>query len=110
MTFCINCGQEIAEDAKFCAYCGKTTDNNTSRSQRRTIYDGEIHKCPNCGEVSGAFVVNCHSCGCEIRGNNTSNSAREFAIRLIIGSCMIGRKKEMIDGRMEWHNGKKPRI
>lgn len=82
MAFCINCGQELADGAKFCANCGKTTDNNTSSSQRKTVYDGEIHKCPNCGEVLGAFVVNCPSCGYEIRGGNTSSSAREFAIRL----------------------------
>ena len=26
--FCSNCGKEIAEDSKFCQYCGKANINN----------------------------------------------------------------------------------
>ena len=33
MAFCINCGQELAEGAKFCANCGKAVNDN-STSQR----------------------------------------------------------------------------
>ena len=51
MAFCINCGQELTEDAKFCANCGQAVGNNSSTSQRKTVYDGELHKCPNCGEL-----------------------------------------------------------
>ena len=82
MAFCINCGQELAEEAKFCANCGKAVENNGSTSQRKTNYEGEIHKCPNCGEVLGAFVSVCPSCEYELRGAKVSNSINEFALRL----------------------------
>lgn len=82
MAFCVNCGQELVEGAKFCANCGKSVEGNSSNSQRKTTYDGEIHKCPNCGEVLGAFISVCPSCGYELRGVKASNSVREFAARL----------------------------
>lgn len=90
MAFCINCGQEFADGAKFCANCGKTTDNNTSSSQRKTVYDGEIHKCPNCGEVLNSFSTHCSSCGYEIRDAHSSNAIRELVQKLeqIDTECM----------------------
>ncbi len=47
MAFCINCGQELAEGAKFCASCGNAVDapQNGAKEQRKTVYDGELHKC-----------------------------------------------------------------
>ena len=81
MAFCINCGQKLAEGAKFCANCGKAV-NNDSTNQRKTVYDGELHKCPNCGELLNAFGTVCSSCGYEIRGSKASNSVKEFAMRL----------------------------
>ena len=56
MAFCINCGQELTEGAKFCANCGKVVNGENPTPQRKTVYEGQIHKCPNCGEVLGAFV------------------------------------------------------
>lgn len=46
MAFCINCGQELAEGAKFCASCGNAVDasQNGAKEQRKTVYDGELHK------------------------------------------------------------------
>ena len=81
MAFCINCGQELAEGAKFCANCGKAVNDN-STSQRKTVYEGEIHKCPNCGEVLSSFVTVCPACGHELRGAKASNSVRELAMKL----------------------------
>ena len=45
MAFCINCGQELAEGAKFCANCGRAVgaSQNGVKEQRKTVYDGE---CP----------------------------------------------------------------
>ena len=83
MAFCINCGQELTEGAKFCANCGQAVENSSSKSQRKTVFDGELHKCPNCGETLSALVAICPSCGYEIRGNKTSCSVKEFATRLI---------------------------
>ena len=82
MAFCINCGQELPEGAKFCAGCGKTVDDNNSTPQRKTTYEGEIHKCPQCGEVLDAFVTVCSACGYEIRGSSTTGAVKEFATKL----------------------------
>lgn len=82
MAFCINCGQELAEGAKFCANCGTAVNETNSSAQRRTTYEGEIHKCPNCGEVLESFVVNCPTCGYEFRGTKNSTSVREFAVKI----------------------------
>lgn len=84
MTFCINCGQELDDSAKFCANCGKAvgTSQNETVEQRKIVYEGEIHKCPNCGEMLSSLAVICPSCGYEIRGSKASDSVKEFAMRL----------------------------
>lgn len=81
MAFCTDCGQELSDGAKFCANCGKAVNNN-STTQRKTVYDGELHKCPNCGEVLESFVVNCPTCGHEFRGATATGSVQEFAAKL----------------------------
>lgn len=81
MAFCINCGQELAEGAKFCANCGKAVNDN-SKSERKTVYDGEIHKCPNCGEIIDSFVGNCPACGHELRGAKANSSVMELSKKL----------------------------
>lgn len=81
MAFCISCGQELAEGAKFCASCGKAVNDN-STSQRKTVYEGEIHKCPSCGEVLTSFITICPTCGHELRGTKVSNSVQELATKL----------------------------
>ncbi len=48
MAFCTNCGMELEEGAKFCAQCGKATnEKNQPIGQRINVYDGEIHKSSN---------------------------------------------------------------
>lgn len=81
MAFCINCGQELMEGAKFCAHCGKAVDNN-STSQRRAVYDGELHKCPNCGELINSFTTVCPTCNYEFRGTKATSIVKEFADKL----------------------------
>lgn len=82
MAFCINCGRELAEGAKFCANCGKAINGNNSTTQRKTIFDGEIHKCPNCGEILNSFTANCPACGHEIRNSTATSAVTEFARKL----------------------------
>ena len=82
MAFCINCGQQLAEGAKFCANCGKEVNDSSSTMQRKSTYDGEIHKCPNCGEVLGAFVPVCPSCGYELRGAQSTKAIKDFSLKI----------------------------
>ena len=82
MSFCSKCGKQLAEDAKFCSECGAKVSENNNSTQRKVVYEGEIHKCPNCGEVLESFVAKCPTCGYELRGKKASNSVKEFAIKL----------------------------
>lgn len=50
--------------------------------QRKTVYEGEIHKCPNCGESIAAFVLKCPSCGHELRGADSSSVVHEFSKKI----------------------------
>lgn len=82
MSFCVNCGHELAEGAKYCANCGKVVNDDYSTSQRRTIYEGNLHKCPSCGEVLNSFVTNCPTCGHEIRDTQCFSSVKQLAMKL----------------------------
>lgn len=84
MAFCVNCGEPIPTGAKFCTKCGtEIGEIKSETSHQKTVYDGEVHKCPNCGAVLSAFSIMCPFCGCELRGGKASNSVREFVIRLV---------------------------
>ena len=82
MSFCINCGQELAEGAKFCANCGTAVNNAQSSKQRETTYDGKIHKCPNCGEILESYATHCKACGYELRDISGVSSVKTLAIYL----------------------------
>lgn len=82
MPYCIHCGKENPEDARFCSGCGKPISSSTPSGERKQIYDGVIHKCPNCGEILNSFITTCPSCGYEIRGAQSSKTVKEFADKL----------------------------
>lgn len=83
MAFCINCGKEIASDAKFCPECGTPAGTyRQSSPQREYTYDGKVYKCPSCGEILSSFTVTCPSCGYEIRGRKAVSSVKELAQKL----------------------------
>lgn len=81
MPFCINCGQELPNDAKFCSNCGNSINEHSS-IMRRTVYEGEMHKCPNCGGYLNAFETKCTECGYEVRGTQTTSCVHELSIKL----------------------------
>lgn len=84
MAFCMNCGKKLPDGAKFCLECGtKLGDINTEQTPKReTTYEGEIHKCPKCGEVIDSFVTVCPACGYELRGSSTASAIKEFSAKL----------------------------
>ncbi|MFP1699560.1 zinc-ribbon domain-containing protein [Gardnerella piotii] len=93
--FCFHCGMKLDDDSKFCKNCGQKVNDDTQVSgqlanqsfienstERKTIYDGSVHKCSNCGEIIGSFVTVCPTCGQEIRGVSSISSARELSVKL----------------------------
>ncbi len=81
MAFCSNCGKELAAGAKFCFECGASTQTDT-RSQRKTVFEGEIHKCPNCGDLMDPFEIKCNVCGYELHSAKATVSVKEFESKL----------------------------
>lgn len=81
MAFCTNCGKELAADANFCSNCGAAA-GTAGNTKRKSVYDGELHKCPGCGEVMNSFATTCPSCGLELRGVQSARSVTIFADRL----------------------------
>lgn len=81
--FCPNCGYEMPDGAKFCMECGASISVDERQAQKnskkRTIEDGEIHKCPFCGEIINSFVTVCPSCGNELRGIDAASTLQDFA-------------------------------
>lgn len=93
--YCKFCGTMLDADSKFCKSCGKViesqnhythkdeyTNDNHDSNERKTSYEGVLHKCPNCGEVLESFQTNCPSCGYEIRDGKASTVVQEFALKL----------------------------
>lgn len=98
---CSNCGVENNNGAKFCQNCGSAFVETTKSSEpinvhnivmdqvqadkkkdRQIVYDGELHKCPSCGETINAFTTECPTCGYELRGTNVASSVRELSLKL----------------------------
>lgn len=84
MPFCSNCGQRLTDNAKFCPNCGATVEKGREdvTPERKQVFEGEIRKCPNCGEALKAFEATCPVCGYELRGVKASDSIQEFYARL----------------------------
>lgn len=96
MAFCMNCGQQLPDGAKFCSSCGTAAGMvKPEGSQRKTVYDGELHKCPGCGETLDAFVTTCPTCGYELRGAKVTSVVNELAKKLEATNS-IEQKKELI--------------
>lgn len=104
MAFCVNCGKQLTEEARFCDFCGvKVGGNAPSQSssasqiqpntQRQQEYVGKVFKCPNCGEVISQSVVRCPSCGYEISGKDASESVKRFAQQLMELESQRGQEK-----------------
>lgn len=87
MAFCRNCGHEVHDTDNFCLYCGtatkdKTDNSSQSEQKRKESFDGEIKKCPYCGEILKSFETNCPTCGLELRNVSVANSVKELSNKI----------------------------
>ena len=103
--YCSNCGEKINTNSKFCNYCGtpvgkqepkeedkedleekeikKEVKTETKEyTERKTVYEGKIYKCPNCGENLKSFTANCPTCGYELRGSYSTSAVAELAEKI----------------------------
>ena len=55
------------------------SEKENSDKARKEVYQGEVRKCPNCGEVLGSFETKCSSCGYEIRNISANQSVKELS-------------------------------
>lgn len=101
--FCSYCGTKLDAGARFCKNCGEAVAQQPAgpapvsepakpprvepvkedpRVQRKTVYDGELHKCPNCGELLKSFTTVCPTCAYELRGVKTNSPVEALAKKL----------------------------
>lgn len=79
---CTACGAQLADGAKFCASCGTPVGSTGTENQRRQVYEGEIRKCPSCGQPLESFQAVCPSCGHELRNVKVSSALQNFYNKL----------------------------
>ncbi len=80
MSFCSKCGKELNPNAQFCSACG--TAVGYDNTERKTQYDGGVHKCPNCGGILDAYEIRCEDCGWERRNIEAANSTKKLVEQL----------------------------
>ena len=91
MKFCTNCGKQLNDDAKFCDTCGAPVSGSQTpppipvvekKESRKQVFEGDIHKCPNCGTVLTSGIIKCPGCGFELRNIKASNAITDFSNKL----------------------------
>ena len=95
MSFCMNCGQKLPDDANFCYKCGTPTGSaNSSHIIPKSTIPVEHEKmleCPKCGSSISRMDAVCPYCGAQIINKAASSTVKEFAERLY----EIEREKEV---------------
>lgn len=103
MAFCMNCGKELPEGAKFCSECGKATSVDfIANTSRKAEYVGSVRKCPSCGEELSGVVAVCPSCGYELNDIATPESLKEFIAKIENLDETISRENNADGGWSSW--------
>ncbi len=83
MAFCQNCGNQLADDAKFCSNCGTPAGSTGTENIRKQEYVGSVKKCPNCGAEIPSLSAVCTNCGHELNSSSINKLMKEFQEGLI---------------------------
>ena len=123
--YCRNCGEKLIPNSKFCNYCGTSVNIEESTieekkekikneieteefNERKTVYDGKIHKCPNCGDVVRSYDIVCPSCGFELSGKEVSKTLQRFIEKVNECEQTISNSPKINNGGWSsWSGGKK---
>ena len=76
-------------------------------TKRENVYDGKIHKCPNCGEVLDSFVAKCPSCGFELSRQEIAESLKDFINKINKCDEEIASNNHTKTGWSSWSSSKK---
>ncbi|MDR1933207.1 MAG: zinc-ribbon domain-containing protein [Spirochaetales bacterium] len=86
MAFCVKCGKEMKDGAKFCPSCGAQTPGAASAAapapKPAKEKQGNVKVCPNCGAPLESFQIRCSACGHEINTVGVDSSLAEFTKKL----------------------------
>lgn len=91
--YCSKCGRKLSDDAKFCDACGAQVDevSHSENIKKDSYKDGDVFKCPYCGEILPFDAIKCPTCGRELRGKDAARSVEKFSDKL--ESCENQTKK-----------------
>jgi RNA polymerase subunit RPABC4/transcription elongation factor Spt4 len=78
MTFCVKCGTQLQDGAKFCPSCGTEVGGAAPAPIPAVEKMGNIHKCPACGAGVPPMTAVCPSCGHEFTNIQVSSSLQLF--------------------------------
>ena len=108
MPFCSNCGAKLIDNVKFCLECGEPNPFfNNNDAQRKTVFDGEVHKCPSCGEIINSLTAVCPSCGFEFSGKQISASLEKFINEVNTCEQVIFNSQKSVTGWQAWSKSKR---
>lgn len=61
--YCINCGEKLDDDARFCKSCGKPVDADPITQPKNKTAEKPVNRCVHCGEKLDDDDRFCTSCG-----------------------------------------------
>lgn len=85
MAFCINCGSELPEGARFCPSCGKEVaapEEKIGLENKEQAPATSPRKCPHCGELVDPYATECPACGLELHNMQAVSSLKQLSAKL----------------------------